>query len=226
MGTQWEYSSNLMGVYFDVSIGIEILKDLLSGGAYVVIMTSCYSHVTVLIPSSSSLSATSVAGQNNPTQCNKSVLSPLLTGTSLAFSCDPLSIPSGFTNGNKPTDMSPPLIIGHICPCGEDNASDMPPCKRTCLPISEGSPEVFSIPDSPIMHKPGQCHVPGATQIANLSTSSDESILDASANSSHIVHSACPPDSNTVEIVDDGPVFLPFQMTFSQFEDGKVHAAW
>ncbi len=163
MGTQWEHSSNLMGVYFDVSIGIEILKDLLSGGAHVVIMTSCYSCVTVLVPSSSSLSATSVAGQNNPTQHNKSVLSPLLTGTSLAFSCDPLSIPSGFTNGNKPTDASPPSITGHIYPHGEDDASDMPPYKCTCLPISEGSPEVFSIPDSPIMHKPGQCHVPGAT---------------------------------------------------------------
>src|SRR5260370_32307925 len=116
MGTQWEYSSNLMGVYFDVSIGIKILKDLLSGGTHVIIMTFCYSHVTVLIPSSSSLLAASIAGQNNPTQCNESILSPLLTGTSLAFGCDPLSIPSGFTNGNKPTDVSPPLIIGHICP--------------------------------------------------------------------------------------------------------------
>jgi len=210
MGTQWEYSSNLMGVYFDVSIGIEILKDLLSGSAHVIIMTSCYSHVTVLIPSSSPLSAASIAGQNNPAQCNESVLSPLLTGTSLAFSCDPLSIPSGFTNGNKPTDMSPPSITGHIHPHGEDDASDMPPHKHTHPPISEGSLEVFSVPDSPIVHKPGQYCAPGATQIADLSTSSDESILDASTNSSHIVCSAHPPDSNTVEIVDDGLVFLPF----------------
>ncbi len=36
-----------MGVYFDVSIGIEILKGLLSGGAHVVIMTSRYSHAIV-----------------------------------------------------------------------------------------------------------------------------------------------------------------------------------
>ena len=64
MGTQWEYSSNLTGVYFDVlheiatsgstfkdknalitdvgkdSIGVEILKGLLSGGAHVVVTTS------------------------------------------------------------------------------------------------------------------------------------------------------------------------------------------
>ena len=71
MGTQWEYSSNLTGVYFDVlheiatsgttfkdknalitgvgkgSIGVEILKGLLSGGAHVVITTSRYSRATV-----------------------------------------------------------------------------------------------------------------------------------------------------------------------------------
>jgi fatty acid synthase subunit alpha, fungi type len=70
MGTQWEYSSNLMGVYFNVlheiamynttfkdknalitgvgegSIGIKIPNGLLSSGAHVVIMTSCYSHAT------------------------------------------------------------------------------------------------------------------------------------------------------------------------------------
>ncbi len=45
-------------------------------------------------------------------------------------------------------------------------------------------------------------------------------------NSSRIVHGAHPPDNNIVEIVDDRPVFLPFQMTFPQFKDGKVHAAW
>src|SRR5258708_4376692 len=181
---------------------------------------------TVLVPSSSPLSAAYVAGQNNPAQRNESVLSPLLTGTSLAFGCDPLSVPSGFTNGNKPTDASPPSITGHIRPREEDDASDTPPRKRTRPPISEGSPEVFSVPDSPIVHKPGQRRAPGATRIANLSTSSDESILDASANSSRIVRGARPPDSNTVEIVDDGPAFLPFRMTFPQFEDGKVRAAW
>ena len=71
MGTQWEYSSNLTGVYFDVlheiatsgttfkdknalitgvgkgSIGVEILKGLLSGGAHVVVTTSRYSRATV-----------------------------------------------------------------------------------------------------------------------------------------------------------------------------------
>ena len=71
MGTQWEYSPNLTGVYFDVlheiatsgttfkdknalitgvgkgSIGVEILKGLLSGGAHVVVTTSRYSRATV-----------------------------------------------------------------------------------------------------------------------------------------------------------------------------------
>ncbi|KAI0067274.1 fatty acid synthase [Artomyces pyxidatus] len=71
VGTNWEYSSNLTGVYLDVlheiatsgttfkdknalltgvgkgSIGVEILKGLLSGGAHVVITTSRYSRATV-----------------------------------------------------------------------------------------------------------------------------------------------------------------------------------
>jgi fatty acid synthase subunit alpha len=71
VGTNWEYSSNLMGVYLDLlheiatsgttfegknalltgvgkgSIGVEILKGLLAGGAHVVITTSRYSRSTV-----------------------------------------------------------------------------------------------------------------------------------------------------------------------------------
>ncbi|KAA1467738.1 fatty acid synthase [Dentipellis sp. KUC8613] len=71
VGVNWEYSSNLTGVYLDVlheiatsgttfkdknalltgvgkgSIGVEILKGLLSGGAHVVITTSRYSRATV-----------------------------------------------------------------------------------------------------------------------------------------------------------------------------------
>ncbi|KAI0685962.1 fatty acid synthase [Cytidiella melzeri] len=71
VGTNWEYSSNLTGVYLDIlheiatsgttfkdknalltgvgkgSIGVEILKGLLSGGAHVVITTSRYSRATV-----------------------------------------------------------------------------------------------------------------------------------------------------------------------------------
>ena len=71
VGTTWEYSSNLTGVYLDVlheiatsgttfkdknalltgvgkgSIGVEILKGLLSGGANVVITTSRYSRASV-----------------------------------------------------------------------------------------------------------------------------------------------------------------------------------
>lgn len=71
VGTTWEYSSNLTGVYLDIlheiatsgttfkdknalltgvgkgSIGVEIVKGLLSGGAHVVITTSRYSRSTI-----------------------------------------------------------------------------------------------------------------------------------------------------------------------------------
>ncbi|KAF8071859.1 fatty acid synthase [Lyophyllum atratum] len=71
VGTNWEYSSNLTGVYLDIlheiatsgttfqdknalltgvgkgSIGVEIVKGLLSGGAHVVITTSSYNRKTV-----------------------------------------------------------------------------------------------------------------------------------------------------------------------------------
>ncbi|KAH7884386.1 hypothetical protein F5I97DRAFT_1968464 [Phlebopus sp. FC_14] len=71
VGSNWEYSSNLTGVYLDIlheiatsgttfkdknalltgvgkgSIGVEILKGLLSGGAHVVITTSRYNRSTV-----------------------------------------------------------------------------------------------------------------------------------------------------------------------------------
>ena len=71
VGAAWEYSSNLTGIYLNIlheiatssttfkdknalltgigkgSIGIEILKGLLSGGAHVVITTSRYNHTTV-----------------------------------------------------------------------------------------------------------------------------------------------------------------------------------
>ena len=71
VGTQWEFSSNLTSVYLDIlqeiatsgttfkdknalltgvgkgSIGVEVLKGLLSGGANVVVTTSRYSRATV-----------------------------------------------------------------------------------------------------------------------------------------------------------------------------------
>lgn len=71
VGNNWEYSSNLTGVYLDIlheiatsgttfkdknalltgvgkgSIGVEVLKGLLAGGAHVVITTSSYSRKTV-----------------------------------------------------------------------------------------------------------------------------------------------------------------------------------
>ena len=71
VGSTWEYSSNLTGVYLDIlheiatsgtifkdknalltgigkgSIGVEVVKGLLSGGVHVVITTSSYSRKTV-----------------------------------------------------------------------------------------------------------------------------------------------------------------------------------
>lgn len=71
VGSNWEYSSNLTGVYLDIlheiatsgttfkdknalltgvgkgSIGVEVLKGLLAGGAHVVITTSSYNRKTV-----------------------------------------------------------------------------------------------------------------------------------------------------------------------------------
>jgi fatty acid synthase subunit alpha len=71
VGASWEYSSNLTGVYLDIlheiatsgttfkdknalltgvgkgSIGVEILKGLLSGGAHIVVTTSRYNRSTV-----------------------------------------------------------------------------------------------------------------------------------------------------------------------------------
>jgi fatty acid synthase subunit beta len=71
VGSTWEYSNNLTGIYLDIlhgiatsgttfkdknalltgvgkgSIGVEVVKGLLSGGAHVVITTSSYSRKTV-----------------------------------------------------------------------------------------------------------------------------------------------------------------------------------
>ena len=179
---------------------------------------------TVLVPSSSPLPATPPTGQNHSIQHNEPVPSLSLVGTGHAFGHDPLSAPSGFINGSKPPDASPALVSGVVRPRGEDDASDAPPRKRTRPPTSDDSMDLFNVPDSPIVQKPGQRRAPVATRTANLSTSSDESVLDTSVNSSRIVRGARPPDRT--ETIDDGPGFLPFRISFPQFEEGKVRAAW
>ena len=182
---------------------------------------------TVLVPSSSPLSPAPAARQDQYTQRDEPAPSLSFAGTSHAFGRDPLSVPSGFTNGNAPTDASPSVsTAGLIRPRGEDDASDAPPRKRTRPPMSDDSLDLFSIPDSPVVQKPGQRRAPVATRIANMSTSSDESVLDATTNSSRIVRGARPPDRSATEPIDDGPGFLPFRISFPQFEEGKVRAAW
>jgi SWI/SNF-related matrix-associated actin-dependent regulator of chromatin subfamily A containing DEAD/H box 1 len=182
---------------------------------------------TVLVPSSSPLSPVSALGQNHTAQRNEPMPSLSFAGASHAFGQDPLSIPSGFTNGNKPMDASPPpSTAGLVRSRGEDDASDAPPRKRTRPPLSDDSLDLFNVPDSPIVQKPGQRRASITTRIANMSTSSDESVLDISATSSRIVRGGRPPNHTTTEITDDGPGFLPFRISFPQFEEGKVRAAW
>lgn len=181
---------------------------------------------TVLVPSSSPLSAPSATGQNHTAQHHEAMPSLSFVATGHAFGHDPLSVPSGFTNGNKPTDASPTSMAGLVRARGEDDASDAPPRKRTRPPLSDDSLDLFNVPDSPIVQKPGQRRASITTRIANMSTSSDESVLDASATSSRIVRGARPPNRSATEITDDGPGFLPFRISFPQFEEGKVRAAW
>jgi SWI/SNF-related matrix-associated actin-dependent regulator 1 of chromatin subfamily A len=181
---------------------------------------------TILVPSSSPLSAAPAAGQGHSTEGNEPVPSLSFAGSGHAFGCDPLSIPSGFINGNRPTDASPSSTAGVVRSRGEDDPSDAPPRKRTRPPTSDDALDLFNIPDSPIVQKPGQRRAPVTTRIANMSTSSDESVLDANANSSRIIRGARPPDRGSSETIDDGPMFLPFRISFPQFEEGKVRAAW
>ncbi|KAI9507436.1 SNF2 family N-terminal domain-containing protein [Russula earlei] len=181
---------------------------------------------TVLVPSSSPLSTPPSAGQINPTQHNEPAPTLSLAGIDHGFARDPLSVPSGFINGSKPADASPVSVTGFVRPRGDDDAFDAPPCKRTRPPTSDDSLDLFNVPDSPIVQKPGQRRAPVATRTANPSTSSDESVLDTSVNSSRIVRGARPADRSATDTIDDGPGFLPFRISFPQFEEGKVRAAW
>ena len=182
---------------------------------------------TVLVPSSSPLSAPPTSGQSHTAERNELVPGLSFAGAGHAFAHDPLSVPSGFINGNKPTDASPSApMAGLVRPRGEDDASDAPPPKRTRPPSSDDAMDLFNIPDSPIVQKPGQRRASITTRIANMSTSSDESVIDTSAISSRIVRGARPPDRSAAETTDDGPAFLPFRISFPQYEEGKVRAAW
>lgn len=182
---------------------------------------------TILVPSSSPLSATLASGQNHPNQHIEAVPSLSVGSTGRAFGPDPLSVSSGFINGTKPTDASsPPSVAGSVRPRVDDDASDAPPAKRTRPPSSDDVLDLFNVPDSPLVQKPGQRRAPPVTRITNMSTSSDESVLDTGTNSSRIVRGARPPDRGVAEVMDDGPGFLPFRISFPQFEEGKVRAAW
>ena len=182
---------------------------------------------TILVPSSSPLSTPSATGQNHPSQHNEPVHNLTYGGTSPVSGPDPLSVTSGFTNGNLRSDASPATsLAGFVRPRVDDDASDAPPRKRTRPPLSDDSLDRFNIPDSPLTEKSSQRRAPAVTRIANVSTSSDESVLNTNSNTTRIVRGVRPQDRSAVEVIDDGPGFLPFRISFPQFEEGKVRAAW
>jgi SWI/SNF-related matrix-associated actin-dependent regulator of chromatin subfamily A containing DEAD/H box 1 len=182
---------------------------------------------TILVPSSSPLSAVPAAGQNQSNQHNEPVPRLSFGSTGRVFGPDALSVSSGFINGTKPTDASSPTsVVGSVRPRVNDDSLDAPPRKRTRPPSSDDALDLFNIPDSPVVQKPGQRRAPPVTRITNVSTSSDESALETSTNSSRIVRGARPSNRGATEVVDDGPGFLPFRISFPQFEEGKVRAAW
>ncbi|KAF8271524.1 SNF2 family N-terminal domain-containing protein [Lactarius quietus] len=181
----------------------------------------------ILVPSSSPLSAPCTTGQNHPSQHNEPVHSLTYGSAGHMSGPDPLSVSSGFTNGNLRSDASSATsVVGSVHPRGEDDVSDAPPRKRTRPPLSDDSLDRFNIPDSPVTQKSSQRRAPVVTRIANVSTSSDESVLNTTSNSTRIVRGVRPQDRIAVEVIDDGPGFLPFRISFPQFEEGKVRAAW
>ncbi|KAI9455328.1 SNF2 family N-terminal domain-containing protein [Lactarius psammicola] len=182
---------------------------------------------TILVPSSSPLSTPSTTRQDHPSQHNEPVHSLTYGSVSHVSGPDPLSVSSGFTNGNLRSDASSATsIAGSVRPRVDDDTPDAPPRKRTRPPLSDDSLDRFNIPDSPVTQKSNQRRAPVVTRIANVSTSSDESVLNTSTNSTRIVRGVRPQDRSAVEVIDDGPGFLPFRISFPQFEEGKVRAAW
>lgn len=182
---------------------------------------------TILVPSSSPLSAPSTIRQNDSSHHNELVHSLTYESAGHVSGPDPLSVSSGFTNGNIRSDASSATsVAGFVRPRVDDDASDAPPRKRTRPPLSDDSLDRFNIPDSPVTQKSSQRRAPVVARIANVSTSSDESVLNTSTNSTRIVRGVRPQDHSAVEVIDDGPGFLPFRISFPQFEEGKVRAAW
>ncbi|KAH9083369.1 SNF2 family N-terminal domain-containing protein [Lactarius deliciosus] len=185
------------------------------------------SNGTILVPSSSPLSTPSTTRQDHPFQHNEPVHSLTYGSASHVSGPDPLSVSSGFTNGNLRSDASSATsVAGSVRPRVDDDTSDAPPRKRTRPPLSDDSLDRFNIPDSPVTQKSSQRRASVVTRIANMSTSSDESVLNTSTNSTRIVRGVRPQDRSAVEVIDDGPGFLPFRISFPQFEEGKVRAAW
>ncbi|KAI0300995.1 SNF2 family N-terminal domain-containing protein [Multifurca ochricompacta] len=145
---------------------------------------------TVLVPSSSPPSAASATAQNHFIQHN-----------------EPVPALSYLHQRNQTSGASSShSIVGAVHPRADDDASDAPPRKRTRPPFSDDSLDLFNIPDSPIVQKPGQRRAPTVTR----TTTRPRPQMSRS----------------TAEVVDDGPGFLPFRISFPQFEEGKVRAAW
>ncbi|KAI0267146.1 SNF2 family N-terminal domain-containing protein [Gloeopeniophorella convolvens] len=182
---------------------------------------------TILVPSSSPVAIPATSRLNHHLQHDASVPRLSLPIPSHPLAPDALSMTSGFINGSTLTDASSTITTGSIRPRIDGDSPDAPPRKRPRPPVSDDPMDLFNAPDSPAVQKPGQRRAPPVTRITNVSTSSDESILETSTNSSRIVRGARPAArEGATEVADDGPNFLPFRISFPQFEEGKVRAAW
>ncbi|KAI0047777.1 hypothetical protein FA95DRAFT_1540877 [Auriscalpium vulgare] len=200
------------------------------------------SHANVLVPNSSPISSDSnyrphhlsyPRAENLPSTSSLSRPTPRPQPVRQLLP-DPLSAPSGFTSSTASTNatFSRPTtgtVRGHAEV--DDTESSEPPRKRLNHGrVSDDPMDLFRAPSSPDVQHLGHGKKPtgidALDRSANHSISSDESMLDiASATStSRIVRGARPgaPES----AIDDGPQFRMFRITFPQYEEAKVRAAW
>lgn len=155
---------------------------------------------------------------------------------------DPLSSASGFTSNKRPADaspararganglgtsMSPPPVNGHDLerPRKRQNRGDTP------VPPSPDPLDLFKVPDSPEVLRPGQRRRP---QAMSLSTSSDESLAESSrevagTSKPQLVrgeHSDAPtPPSSSSDVVNAAN-FVVFQVSHPEHSLPRIRAAW
>ncbi|KAI0058095.1 hypothetical protein BV25DRAFT_1891862 [Artomyces pyxidatus] len=204
---------------------------------------------TVLVPNSSPLGSDSnyrphYLSQPSSSRDVAAVPTPIpsnpWTQSTRQLAVDPLSAPSGFVTSGGPSNASfsrraVGIIRGHSEVDGSESGE--PPRKRFNHGPSSNDPmDLFSIPGSPEVQGPGQRRSLVTTSAidrsANQSFSSDESMIEsmgASSSNPRIVRGARPTartPSDTPTAESDGPGFQLFRMTYPEFEEDKVRAAW